>query len=100
VPAFEGLSLSEKEREFRLNESIWESSWRQTHVGNNVYERVPVSIDPELIEKWERTLAEGTAGDRDLLDVGTRSGTPEIAELETKVKAFDTRRIWRTPSAA
>jgi hypothetical protein len=103
VPAFDGLSVSEREREFRIQEKVKESSWKEFNFGTgnrDHYQLVRVPIDSKLIEEWERKLAEGTAGDRDILDVGTRSGTPEIAEQETKIKAFDTRRSWRTPSTA
>ena len=70
TPASRGQRISEKERERRLKRSIWEASNKQSYLGENGWATVPVNIDPELIEKWERELAQGSpTTTRDILDV-------------------------------
>jgi hypothetical protein len=72
VPAFEGKSVSQSDREFRLKLSVAESGRRQINTGTG-YTIAPVGIDKTLLEEWERKLAEDTPGDRDILDCGYRA---------------------------
>jgi hypothetical protein len=73
IPALDGLSMSEKEREFRIQNAIRESSWKWVHVGNDLYERVRVDIDPGLIGEWERRLDKDKGGRRDIMECGYRA---------------------------